>query len=417
VKSILSDELVRQIIAVGQADLMVGVPSFNQATTIGQVTRAAHLAFSRWYVRERTLLVNADGGSTDGTPDVVGSASLQDEDSLVATQSLRTIHRISAPYHGVCGKGTALRNLFTAGDLLQARAIVVLDPEVTTVTPEWVRALADPVLKDGVDFVAPVYIRHPGEGPLVTQLARPLVQGVYGHRLLEPVGGEFACSPRFAAHALAMLPWEEDGLLDGIDPWLPLTALTGGFRCAQAVLGRRESSPTLRPGLAEVIQQVVGTLFSCAERHEAYWMAHETLDDVPVLGAPASPEGERPDFDLDFLTQSFRSGVTDLSPLLAQILPGPLATALAGAARTVGVPDLPDALWAQTVLAFLEADHRRQMPRAHLVQSLTPVYLGRAAMFLSRSDGVPADEVERELDDLCNTFHATRSQLVSRWNT
>ncbi len=82
------------------------------------------------------MLLNVDGGSTDGTPDIVRDASIVDRETLVASHSLRTHHRISAPYHGVPGKAAALRTVFAAADLLQARAVVVLDPEIASVTPE-----------------------------------------------------------------------------------------------------------------------------------------------------------------------------------------------------------------------------------------------------------------------------------------
>ena len=128
--------------AVGQVDVLVGLPTLNHSDSVGPVVRAAHVAFNRELARERTALVNVDGGSTDGTPDIVRDASIVDRETLVASQSLRTRHRISAPYHGVPGKAAALRTIFAAADLLQARAVVVLDPEIASVTPESVAALA-----------------------------------------------------------------------------------------------------------------------------------------------------------------------------------------------------------------------------------------------------------------------------------
>jgi hypothetical protein len=43
-RSALSDELLRQLIAVGQVDILVGLPTLNNASTIIDVVRAVHRA-------------------------------------------------------------------------------------------------------------------------------------------------------------------------------------------------------------------------------------------------------------------------------------------------------------------------------------------------------------------------------------
>jgi glycosyltransferase involved in cell wall biosynthesis len=182
-ESLLSDDLLRQLIAAGQVDVVVGVPTLNNAATVGGVVRAVHLAFTGPFKRDRTVLINFDAGSDDGTPDIVRRASLVESDTLVAPPAFRTIHRISSPYHGLPGKGGALRALFAAAELLDAKAVALFDPDVVSITSDWVARLVRPVYRDGYDYVAPVFTRHPAEGPLVTQLARPLVRGAYGHRM------------------------------------------------------------------------------------------------------------------------------------------------------------------------------------------------------------------------------------------
>ena len=79
-ESTLSDALLRQLIAVGQVDILVGLPTLNNASTIVDVVRAVHVSFTRDFPRLRTVIINSDGGSTDGTTDLVRSASLVDTD-------------------------------------------------------------------------------------------------------------------------------------------------------------------------------------------------------------------------------------------------------------------------------------------------------------------------------------------------
>jgi len=119
--SVLSDELLHHLMAVGHVDVLVGVPTLNNAGTIRPVVKAVHQAFARYFPRDRSVLINSDGGSDDGTPSLVRNASADDTETVTVSHSLRTVHRISTPYHGVPGKGNALRQIMTAADLIQAR--------------------------------------------------------------------------------------------------------------------------------------------------------------------------------------------------------------------------------------------------------------------------------------------------------
>jgi glycosyltransferase involved in cell wall biosynthesis len=97
----------------------------NNAATIVDVVRAVHVCFTRDLPRLRTVMINVDGGSTDGTPELVRAASFTDADVVQTSYSLRTLHRVVAPYHGLPGKHTALRTVFAAGELARASVIAV----------------------------------------------------------------------------------------------------------------------------------------------------------------------------------------------------------------------------------------------------------------------------------------------------
>src|SRR5437762_1833714 len=179
-ESTLSDALLRQLMAVGHVDILVGLPTLNNAATIVDVVRAIHTCFTRDFPRLRTVLINSDAGSTDGTAELVRAASFTEADVVQTSHSLRTLHRVVAPYHGLPGKHTALRTLFAAGELSQAKAIVVIDPGGPATTAARVTELITPIACSKVEFLAPRYRRHPRDGVLITQLVRPLVRALYG---------------------------------------------------------------------------------------------------------------------------------------------------------------------------------------------------------------------------------------------
>jgi len=61
------DEIAR----LGRADIMVGIPSFKNAATIGYVVRAAQAGLVQYFPDLKPVLVNSDAGSPDGTGRVV----------------------------------------------------------------------------------------------------------------------------------------------------------------------------------------------------------------------------------------------------------------------------------------------------------------------------------------------------------
>ena len=53
--------------ALGTAEIVLGILSYNNAGTIGPVVRAVQSGLSRYFPDTRSVLVHADGGSNDGT--------------------------------------------------------------------------------------------------------------------------------------------------------------------------------------------------------------------------------------------------------------------------------------------------------------------------------------------------------------
>ncbi len=412
--TILSDELLSELMAVGQLDVLVGLPTLNHADSVGPVVRAVHVAFDRELARERTALLNVDGGSTDGTPDMVRDASTVDRATLVASQSLRTRHRISTPYHGVPGKAAALRTVFAAADLLQARAVVVLDPEIASVTPESVAALARPALRGEADFVSPVYVRHPLDGALVTQVVRPLFGAAYGLPLQEPLAGELGCSGFFAARCLDEPAWESEDLRLAIDLWISGMAAAWDLRVAEAALGPRCLTSRPRPAVAALVPQVLDALFTCLRLQEKAWTAGARADAARRPALAAETPDPPPAIDAAGYAALFREGLSALGSMLEPVLRPPTLEGLRSAAAAEPL-SIPDALWTAVVVELAAAHRHATISRDHLVRAAVPLYLGRVASFASEVAGLESREAGERLAALCVQFERCRGELVALW--
>jgi hypothetical protein len=115
-------------------------------------------------------------GSKDGTREAVLSTRIEDAHLLLLSTPLFPVHRLSFPYHGVPGKGSAFRLIFKVAQMLHAKACIVVDSDLRSITPEWIDLLIRPVLLANYDFVAPYYHRHKYDGTITNSIVYPLTR-------------------------------------------------------------------------------------------------------------------------------------------------------------------------------------------------------------------------------------------------
>jgi hypothetical protein len=148
----LTDDFLRQLINVGEVDILVGLPTHNNAKTIRSIVHTIQSGLLRFFPRERAVIINADGGSRDGTPELVTGISIDDVRPAPNLNALRTLHSISTKYASSPESGVALRTILTAAELLRAKACIVMSPESANIESEWLSSLlphiADTSLKD-----------------------------------------------------------------------------------------------------------------------------------------------------------------------------------------------------------------------------------------------------------------------------
>jgi hypothetical protein len=408
--SLLTDELFEEVMAAGQADVLVGLPTRNHARTVGMVAQAVMGAFAGPFVRLRTVLLNVDGNSSDGTAELVRNVAAPSGDIVTGQYALRTIHRISAPYHGVPERSTALRTIFTVAELLRVRALVIADPTAVAASAEDFARWIGAIWNGGADYVKPVIPRGPGDGPLITQLVRPLLRATCGVELAEPLDTQLACSAGFVTRAVAADFWTLPAAEVGVDAFLTVFALTSKVRLAQiatAACGHVDAER--RPRTAEVFQQVVGALFEALARTFSLWADTTGSQPVATEGKLPLVPARLPGFNQASLAATFRNGLDALSPLLSPVLGGPMLEAWRAAAGSDPV-ELSDDLWARTVLVFLAATIRGRPPTRELAQMLEPLYLGRVASQL----GDPTrGEWTENLERLALAFERHKPGLVS----
>ncbi len=416
---LLRSELTRELERIGRADILVGIPSFNNARTVGHVVRAVSAGLDKYYPHLPCVLVNADGGSKDGTPDIVLQADAGHHSTLLVDHRRQPLHRVTTGYLGIPGKGSAFRTIFRVAELVGAKACAVVDSDLRSISPEWIELLIGPVLERGMGFVAPLYARHKYDGTITNSIVYPLTRALYGRRVRQPIGGDFGFSGAYASRLLREPgAWESDVARYGIDVWMTTRAIADGDQVCQAYLGAKIHD-TKDPGadLTAMFTQVVGTVFELMGRYGATWAAIGGSEPVPAFGFQYAIGVEPVAVNVDRMVDMYRTGVDELMPIWRQFLRPATCDTLAELARAPAAAfSFPPELWVRVVYEAAAGYHYRRVVREHLLRSLIPLYLGRTAAFVVQTADHGADAVEADIETLCGLFESMKPYLLECWN-
>lgn len=416
--TVLDTKVHAQLAQLGRADIVVGIPSFNSARTIGHVVKAVQAGLAKYFPKHRAVLVNSDGGSTDGTMDQVQHSRIEDFTSILLHHQVEPIAKLAFPYSGIPGKGSAFRSVFEIARLLEARACAVVDSDLRSITPEWIELLLKPVLDGGFDYVAPLYHRHKFDGTITNSIVYPLTRALYGQRVRQPIGGDFGFSGQLARFYLSKDVWQTDVARFGIDIWMTTTALANDFKLAQSFLGAKIHDAK-DPGtdLSDMLYQVVSATFDLMEAYPEVWKARQGSAGVPTFGFEYSVGLERVHVDTLRMLRIFREGIASLHPIWLEILGSDsLAAVEQLATQDDAAFHFPTDLWTRVVYDYALAFHARAMPAEHLIKSLTPLYIGKTASFVITAQDMGQVQAEMEIEKLCMAFEHAKDYLTTHWS-
>ncbi len=410
-------EVQVQLEKIRAADILVGIPSYNNARTISHVVKAVQAGIAKYFPDRKAVLVNSDGGSTDGTIDVVNQAGIEDFQSILLYHRVEPFFKISTPYLGIPGKGSAFRAIFEIAVALGVKACAVVDSDLRSITPEWVELLIKPILEGGFDYVAPLYHRHKYDGTITNSIIYPLTRALYGKRVRQPIGGDFGFSGRLAKFYLSKDVWQTDIARYGIDVWMTTEAIANDFKVAQAFLGAKIHDPK-DPGadLSAMLAQVTGSAFGLMETYKSFWKKVQGSESVPTFGFHYTVGLEPVKVNVDRMLSIFRAGLKDLRDIWLEVLgAGDLGAVESLGARPNREFRFPIGLWTRIIFDYALIYHKRKLTHEHLLKSLTPLYLGKTASFVMEAEGMGQAEAEGEIEKLCLEFENNKEHLINNW--
>lgn len=403
--SALSEEACRHIEAIKEADILVGIPSYNNVLTASFVISQVVKGLVTYFPDYRSVIFVSDGNSVDGTLASVKTVHLPTKMAL-----------IPAIYVGVSGKGTAIKAIFEAAKYLNVKAVALVDSDLRSITPEWMKLLISPTLS-GTGLVVPFYNRRKYDGTITNFLCYPVTASLYGKDLRQPIGGDFGLSIDLVKELLASPMWSYPAVHSfGIDIFETHTALAKGFEVKQAFLGIKDhdqKDPTKH--LAPMFRQVVGTMFTCAEQFEAVWRGAGEVSKVDMVGEEVHVNSQQPvPIDLQNMVKVYRECFNAYLPVYQKLLK---AEALSEFEQLKNLETSPVSFsmetWAKTVYTFIAAFHKAPPEaRDNLIDALRILWTGRLAAFVNETLSVSSAETEARISEQAKVFEKLKPYLA-----
>jgi hypothetical protein len=406
----LSEETRQQVERIGSADIVVGVAGPVAPEELRARAEAVFALLGPSFSSLR--LVFAWPSVTDEEP--AASLSADQPAGLTFFPFSFPAHSSGDLWAGVSAQQRAVLGLAAQ---LNARACIVLGPDLAALHPHSLQLFAYGILERQCGLVMPVYNAGKYDGLINSGILSPLSRALYGKRLRYPIAFDFAASGAMCAR-LARLDANQNNHGGNSLLWPVTVAATQSSQTTvgQVHLDVHHQVASTGLELSTVLAQIVGSLFQDMDSCAAHWQRIRGSQAVPAWGvAPAQPP-ESEAVDTQPMVDSFLLGSRNLDEVWRLVLPP--NTLLDLRRLTKLAPEdfrMPDDLWAGIVYDFALAYRLRALSRTHLLGALTPLYLGWVASYIREVSVLSHTDAELRIEQLARAWEEKKPYLLSRW--
>ena len=392
---------------IKKTEMVVCIPSYNEADSISYPITQADKGLEKYFKEIEAVIINCDNNSPDNTRQVFLDTPTKTPKIYLSTDP------------GIKGKGNNFRNLFQKVVDLRAKAVVVVDADLKSITPEWIKHLGEPLF-EGFSYVAPLYVRHKYDGTITNGIAYPMTRALYGRRVRQPIGGDFGFSGKLGSVYLDSRTWDDAVANFGIDIWMTTLAINQKVQICQAFMGRPKIHRTKDPGsdLGPMFRQVVGTIFAMMKEFESFWMKVKYSRPTAIYGFGLGEVELPPKVDVNTknLLHQFHQGFDTFSHIWEEILTADVYRKLD---EIRGLKErefnFPTDLWARVLFDTAVSYGDVGVEPDEIMDSLIPLYFGRTLSFVKRTRKMSIKQAEEAIENDCETFEMTKPYLLQRW--
>ncbi len=379
---------------ITKADLVVGIPSWREEATIALVAEQAALGLKRY--NQTSVIINSDNNSDDNTKALFMGAN---------THGIPAIYLSTPPE--IRGKGTNLLQIFSKAAQLEAKAVVVVEADVTSVRPSWITSLLEPIL-NGHDLTTPLYA-NPKHQALLTNLALyPLLRCLWGRRVQQPSGGERALSARLVKKLLKKEPWPAAALGAGVDIFITITAISLGLPLCQSYVGnskvhKQSADATPSSAFSGTMATLFQLMLACPNWQDVRW------------SRPTAVYGMKQGRQSNTLDHA-----TDLKPLQQRYSAGKAAAwefflnfpETAGLLKDARQNDIDHALWANLLLASFKLYRGQPQLLEKIITALETFFWGRLLYFFHQTTQLNSQQIEDFIEKQCSIFEECKACIT-----
>jgi glycosyltransferase involved in cell wall biosynthesis len=363
--------------SVEKAELVVAIPSYNEADSIAFPVQQADRGIETYFGDRQSVIINCDNNSNDGTREIFLGIRTATPKIYISTEP------------GEKGKGRNLRNLFRKVVDLEASGVVVVDADLKSITPKWIKHLGEPLFQD-FGYVAPLYVRHKYDGTITNSIAYPLTRALYGRRVRQPIGGDFGFSGELAQVYLQNNDWSDAVANFGIDIWMTTLAMNQNVPICQMMI-----------------------------QFYTFWSQVKWSKPTSIFGFGLG-ETELPppvNVNTENLFHRFQEASETYGPVWERVIQREVFHKLQEV-RKMGSDrfDFPTPLWINILIDYSIGYRDKVWQEDELLNSLIPLYLGKTLSYVRKTERMSIRESEEFIEEECVQFEATKSLMVQRWN-
>jgi predicted GH43/DUF377 family glycosyl hydrolase len=359
-----------------QADLIIGVPFYNEKDTLPLILRTIEEALFGIENYHKPLVLCV------GDPE--GAEAL----AAIKSMDFHFPHYEFLMSPGGNGRGASIRAMLEiandlSSDLLILAADLIQDQD-RGLKADWINRIIEPLgLK--YDFVLATYHEHYFDNSINSFFVEPLLENFYGFRIEGSLSGMYALSQNLVEDLCMELKfWPEITRSYGIDPWIITRVMSWKKDLCEVYLGAKLEPFSLEK-VNYVFKQIAWALFECIKRDEDHWLKKPVIFRAPdIHGMKNEEEPMEVRFSAEGLVWFFKRNFHQYAPVYEASVDEHVYKDLQ---NSVLAPSREFSFksenWAKLVLSLLfEYSFNRELQGDDILNTLTTAFNGRIAGYV-----------------------------------
>jgi len=383
---------------------MVGVLCKDVEPTVLNVLNVINEGLYRYFPNNSKAIVISCAESTDNTDDAIGLFI-----------PYNSVHKIVTRDITSGGKGAGVMTIFEIAHHAQAKSIVLIDGDLLSVKPIWIKTIANPIVYGRADLTVPYYIRDKNDGVITNNLVYPFTRALYGIDIRQPIAGEYAIS-RDLYEMLRDHPLFPPDF--GIDIFILTVAAAEGFYVKEGLFSLKIHESTTRylepeKFLIPMFRKVIGSMFEIAKHYENYWKNRNECWRAKYHRECFSQKPIPVKVNIESMKKSYINEFNSSKETMRQYIKEDLLNELENIVNTDG--RFESDLWSKIVYNYAASwkNVESESDKYKLIDSLKTLWIGRFVTYATDVKDMDINEAEKILQKQADIFEKNFSYLKS----